>query len=159
MKIDQLFSTETAGRFFVRIVISNRKNRQIDSGKLKVWFYKVYNPVENHGRFGNASQIRSAIFNKLSANFDRIQKSGDFVLYYTWGLRRKTWLLKHRLLIRCEWRQRQRDGNVHLSRQASQNLHSYFHKYPASSHRRRVYILSQNGNAGRRCAVIKGIIR
>ena len=76
MKIDQLFSTETAGRFFVRIVISNRKNRQIDSGKLKVWFYKVYNPVENHGRFGNASQIRSA-------NFDRIQKSGDFcaILY------------------------------------------------------------------------------
>ena len=39
--------------------------------------------MENHGRFGNASQIRSAIFNKLSANFDRIQKSGDFcaILY------------------------------------------------------------------------------
>ena len=43
----------------------------------------MYNPVENHGRFGNASQIRSSIFNKLSGNFDRIQKSGDFcaILY------------------------------------------------------------------------------
>ena len=43
----------------------------------------MYNSVENHGHFGNASQISSAIFNKLSANFDRIQKSGDFcaILY------------------------------------------------------------------------------
>ena len=119
----------------------------------------MYNPVENHGRFGNASQIRSAIFNKLSANFDRIQKSGDFCAILYVGIAEEDVIVETQAFDPLRVRQRQRDGNVHLSRQASQNLHSYFHKYPASFHRRRVYILSQNGNAGRRCAVIKGIIR
>ena len=46
-------------------------------------FLKICELMRKYGCFRDASQIRSAIFNKLSANFDRIQKSGDFcaILY------------------------------------------------------------------------------
>ena len=97
--------------------------------------------MENHGRFGNASQIRSAIFNKLSASFDRIQKSGDFCAILYVGIAEEDVIVETQafdpLRVKATPTGRKR----------------------ASSHRRRVYILSQNGNAGRRCAVIKGIIR